>query len=510
MSTVQKNILFELVKSLTKSEKRQFKLYVGRLGKNVDAKFLQLFEILDKMSDYDEAVILKKSSISKRQLSNLKANLYRQILISLRLNPQHQTYQLQIREQLDYATILYNKGLYQQSLKILEKAKSQALELEENYMAYEIVEFEKVIESQYITRSLNSRADDLAIEAKEISIQNVLASKLSNLSLQLYSFLLRNGYSKNEEDYLLARNYFYYHLPTFDHEELGFRERLYLYMSQLWYSLIIQDFRSSYKYATKWVDLFKEQPGMIECHPVYFMKGLNYLLESLYYLRYYSKYKEVYQLLASYEEDDSVITNDNTRSLYFIYSRYAWINMKFLAADFNEGIEAIPKIDKELKEYGPLIDEHHIMVFYYKFACLHFGLDNYSECIHYLDKIINNKELGMREDLLCYSRILKLISLYELGDDSLDSFIRSTYRFLIKMNDLHEVQREIISFIRGDIYPTELHKMFKVLHSKLKALEDHPYEKRSFLYLDIISWLESKIEVRPIYEVIKDKTKDLK
>jgi hypothetical protein len=509
MANGTKNILFDLIKSLTKSEKRQFKLYVGRLGGNTDAKFITLFNLLDKAGAYDEEAILKKG-ISKRQLSNLKANLYKQILISLRLNPQHQTTQVQIREQLDYATILYNKGLYHQALKILEKAKQLSLDIHENYMTYEIIEFEKVIESQYITRSLISRADDLAIEAKQISIQNVLASKLSNLSLQLYSFLLRFGYAKNEEDYLKARNYFYLHLPPFDHDELGFREKLYLHMSQLWYSFIIQDFSSSYKYATKWVELFDDHPKMKSVHPVYFMKGQNFLLESLYYLRYYSKYQEVYAHLSQYEEDPAIISNDNTRALFFVYARYGWINMKFLGAQFEEGLSQIPKIEKELEAFGSRIDEHHRMVFFYKFACLHFGVDDHNYCIHYLDKIIENKSLGMREDLLCYSRILKLISLYELGDDKVDSFIRSTYRFLIKMNDLHEVQKEIIQFLRGDFYPTDLHKMFIQLHEKLKALEDHPYEKRSFLYLDIISWLESKIEMRPILDIIQEKAKDLR
>ena len=137
----QKNSLFTLVKSLNKSEKRQFKLFVGRLEKNTDSKFLTLFNLLDKMDVYDENLIFRKSDISKKQLSNLKSNLYRQILVSLRLSPQHQTAHIQIREQLDFATILYNKGLYQQSLKILDKARSAALELDETNMAFEIIEF---------------------------------------------------------------------------------------------------------------------------------------------------------------------------------------------------------------------------------------------------------------------------------------------------------------------------------------------------------------------------------
>ena len=62
-----------------------------------------------------------------------------------------------IREQIDYATVLYQKGLYKQSLKILEKAKNMSIDLDEKYSAFEIVEIEKLIESQYITRSMSNR-----------------------------------------------------------------------------------------------------------------------------------------------------------------------------------------------------------------------------------------------------------------------------------------------------------------------------------------------------------------
>ena len=67
MTKEQKDNLFLLVKSLTKSEKRQFKLYVGRLGVNSDSKFLNLFNLLDKASVYNENVILK-SGVVKKQL----------------------------------------------------------------------------------------------------------------------------------------------------------------------------------------------------------------------------------------------------------------------------------------------------------------------------------------------------------------------------------------------------------------------------------------------------------
>ena len=108
-----------------------------------------------------------------------------------------------------------------------------AISNEEKNVAYEIVELEKVIESQYITRSLNNRADELSIQAKELSLHNVLASKLSNLSLQLYGLFLKQGYIKNDEDYQLVTKYFNDRLPKYDINELGFREKLWLYKAKL-------------------------------------------------------------------------------------------------------------------------------------------------------------------------------------------------------------------------------------------------------------------------------------
>ncbi len=81
--------LFQLVKSLEKSEKRNFKLYVKRNSSSEDLKIVKLFDALDKMEAYDEGQLLKKNkSIKKQQLSNMKAictNKYFQAFGSLRM-----------------------------------------------------------------------------------------------------------------------------------------------------------------------------------------------------------------------------------------------------------------------------------------------------------------------------------------------------------------------------------------------------------------------------------------
>ena len=170
------------------------------------------------------------------------------------------------------------------------------------------------------------------------------------------------------------------------------------------------------------------------------------------------------------------------------------------------------EIKKGIKDFCNQIDPHHIMMFYYKISCIYFGSEDYENCIIYLDKIISNKKLKMREDLLCFSRVLNIFAHYEAGFDyHLESHLRETYKFLIKMNDLHEVQKAMIRFVRGlgDIYPHELKTAFEALYEELRQYENDPYERRSFLYLDILSWLESKIKNEPIAKIISKKASSI-
>lgn len=512
LSNNQSDALFVLIKSLSKSEKRQFNLYVGRLEGNTDAKFFSLFKFLEKLKTYDEPKILESGIVTKQQLSNLKAHLYRQILISLRLNPSHQNIRIQIREQLDFATVLYQKGLYKQSLKLLEKAKSMAIENEEKNIAYEIVELEKVIETQYITRSISTRADELSEQAKELSQQNVITSKLSNLSLQLYSILLKTGPARNDEEFEKVISYFNARMPEFEIKTLGFREKLWLYKTYVWKSFLLQDFLMCYKYAHKWMQLFKGNSKVISQHPVFYLKGKNYLLESLFFLKHYSKFKEELDYFKEEVTQQQIPLNSNTELLIFQYYTANQLHLHFLDGTFKEGEYLVKEIEQKIKKYASRLDDHHIVVLYYKIACLYFGMGENRKCIAYLTKIIDSKNLQAAEDLQCFSRVLNLIAHYECGMDyHLERQFKDTYKFLLKMQNLQAVQKEFIVSIKAlsDVYPHQIKKEFKKIHARLQKFENHPYEKRAFLYLDILSWLESKIENKTIGEVIRKKATTL-
>jgi hypothetical protein len=101
-----------------------------------------------------------------------------------------------------------------------------------------------------------------------------------------------------------------------------------------------------------------------------------------------------------------------------------------------------------------------------------------------------------------------LIAHYELGNyDLLEYLTKSVYRFMAKMENLSMVEEEIFLFLRKafNISPKNLKPEFEKLLAKLKQIENNKFENRAFAYLDIISWLESKISGQRVQDVIHTK-----
>jgi hypothetical protein len=505
MPNLSTDALFILVKSLEKGEKRNFKLYAARNSASADLKIVQLFDALDKMKDYDEEELLRKhESIHKQQLSNLKAHLYDQILSSLRIVKQAENIDLQIHEQLDHAKILYNKGLYIQSLRILDKIKTLTKQNNQVTFLLQVLFLEKKIESLHITRSMQDRAKQLSDEIDEANERIELIAKTSNLSLQLYSWYIQHGHARNQEDRKTLDQLI--QDPIIERVKLvkGFYERLYRYQCFCWYGFITQDFLMHYRYAQKWVDLFEKEENMQLIEAAQYIKGLHNLISAHFDLKNIEKFKETICILESFSEMPIVLNNKNNLIQSFIYLYIAKINQHFLEGTFSEGLAMIPAMEEKLKDIELYIDSHRVLVFYYKIACLYFGAGNAEQSIDYLNRIINWK-VNLRDDLQCYARLLHLIAHYELGNTEVVAYLsKSVYRFMAKMKNLGAVEVVLFNFLRTSIQSGNEDSFETLLH-KLLPLEKNKLESRAFMYLDIISWLESKIQNKEVQAIIKEK-----
>lgn len=262
-----------------------------------------------------------------------------------------------------------------------------------------------------------------------------------------------------------------------------------------------------YRYTQKWVDLFTAYPFMTDIETSHYIKGLHNLLGAHFDLQNYDKFNVTLQQFETFSQSPIVQENENNKIQCFVYLSTALINKHFIEGTFTEGVALVPGIIAKLKTYEIYLDRHRILVFYYKIACLYFGSGDDEKAIDYLNKIINWK-VDLRIDLQCYSRLLHLIAHYELGNhDLLEYLTKSVYRFMAKMDNLSVVEEEMFKFLRHSfrLRPGELSTAFEQLLNIVRKYERNRFETRAFAYLDIISWLESKIRRVAVQDIIRER-----
>ena len=178
------NDLFSLIKSLNKNEKGYFKKASSMHVMGKKNTYMILFDAIDKQETYDEAEIKQqfKNEPFVRQLHPFKNYLYNSILWSLELYHQR-TALSQIQRHIRQIEILRSKGLFDQSLIIIKKAKKIAHDHGYFLEAISIAKLEIVIvaSSPFISNR-DKRVD-------EINDEICVLDKM-HMNRQQYSYLL--------------------------------------------------------------------------------------------------------------------------------------------------------------------------------------------------------------------------------------------------------------------------------------------------------------------------------
>ncbi|MFN8417243.1 MAG: hypothetical protein U0U66_13005 [Cytophagaceae bacterium] len=511
MSRVKSKSLFDLIHSLSPNEKRHFKLTYGGNENTDDKKMLLLFDYLNKQKVFNEERVHESiPQIKASQLSNLKAYLYDRVLLSVRQYNSAKILDIQIREQLDFAQLLFERRLYNQGKACLKKARKIA-QLHENLeLLLEIIKLEKSVLMQTVDEDTDKTVDNIIVEVRDINSRIHNINMFSNLSIKLNSLYTRIGFIRDEKDYEKIKVYFIDNLPDYKEEELSIVEKITLFRMFIGYYYFIQDFFNGYLYANKLVSLLDENPEFIKYSPEHYVKALNNLLIAQFKQNNFKDFIHTNERLIRFSNDSAIYFNESLKINLLKYYYMHEMNLYFLTGEFQIGVKKLlVDQNEEVQKLLEKLDSHSRLILMYKIACLYFGAGLFNHSLRWLNKIINLPNVDIREDIHCFARIINLVCHYELGNyDVIKYYIISTYRFLWKRDDLRRFQKYILKFLKDlddQVDEKELVKRFTTLKSQLNELENSEYEKRAFIYFDIISWLESKIENRSVQDVIRDK-----
>ncbi len=500
--------LFNLVKSLSKQEKRYFKLYASRHIIGEQNNYVLLFDAIDKQSAYNEEKIKKKfeGETFVKQLHVAKNYLYKLILSALR-QYQANTKEDDFYNQMKNVQILFDKGLYKQSEKIANRIKKSAVENERFLQVLEIYNWEHTtihVHNNFKKLDHYINVDFQEVMANLEKYQNYLDFQL--LIDQIFVPYWKKGSIRNEKDKQVLSQLFEKDLYKSAENAKSFNARYFYHNARFTYHYLIGELEMCLTHTEEQVKMF-EDLNFKEIQ----IKGVARYVSALINLYLVQKDLGQYQeAILSLQKIREIPTKTKVqKARFFIRSFNLEIDFYISTGRFSEGVKNILPSLETFKEYYNLIEKTQRINAFYNLAYLFFGAKQFDSSQDWINELLNDPELKTREDIHSFGRLLNLFIHFELGNDQLlEHIVKSTSRFLSNRKILYKVETIILSFIKK--YPSWISKKdivsgFKDLRTELQTLTKDEYENRAFAYFDFLAWLDSKIEGVEFEQVVQGK-----
>jgi tetratricopeptide (TPR) repeat protein len=500
--------LFDLVKSLTKSEKRFFKLSSSL--QSGEKNYLKIFDVIDRQKTYDEDAIKEqfKKEIFIKHFPSEKNHLYKLILKSLRSYHSDNSVSSILKQEIKNIEILYRKALFKECNKFLARAKKIAVEREKFYYWFELISWEKLLlEEAYEAGEFTTDLDALIKEEQEV------IEKLRNLAAYhvLYSkinYVFRSGgYVRNDKDRGLVEEISHHPLIIGRNTALSYRAATSCYYIQGFCAMATVDKESAYVKFMRVKGILDSKPLVRDDLPKRYILTLSSLLRIQIDTGRIDEALEMIQMMRKVSKKSAFASEDIAlrvfKSTYLaemrIYEKKgeyekAIVNIEFVVngLDYNEG-----KMNKEQE-----------LLFLSTISTVYFGAGRYKESLQWLNRVLNDNEPNLRQDLYSYARLFNLVVHFELGNyDLLEYIIKSTNRYLSKRERDHDLEVVILNYMKRLVRGTQnsdLHDIFVEFKEELTEQLSRQNDEIILDYFNFIIWIDSKLKGIPFDQATKE------
>jgi tetratricopeptide (TPR) repeat protein len=473
---LKKGNLFLLVKSLTKSEKRYFRLYAAVGGS--DTNYLRLFDAIDAQQNYDEAAIRHRfeGETFINQLHVTKIYLSDLILKALRNFHAGSSVNATVLDLLRDVELLFDKELYGHCLLKLKKAEQLCRRYEKLPLLAEVLAWQRrLLLAQAIPAGDGVTAllaDERAV-ISDMTILNGYWDKTLGMHRHINNADFIKGTDIRKATTLQAK--------TLHHH--------------LWYTWHFVNGKPAKGEAEigKLIALLESDETRIEDDPSSYITVISNLI-GMYIGQ--KRWQEIPPLLQKMRD----VPRRFRLAAESKFTVRLWLRLYNLELEMYRDMRqpaaaktVIAEVEAYMQAHTVVIPAHYRIMLLYQVAALYFMEKDYRHALDKVNDIINYNYGDTRTELQCYPRILNMLIHFELGNITVLRYaVHNCRRFFTKMKASTPFNKDILqmfsslSLARKDEYPDIVKKAIAKCFSDNTppAIQD---------YIDIRSWMESKL-----------------
>ena len=485
--------LFDLVKSLTKAQKRYIKVQSGSKGKD----YLDLLDALLEQNEYNEQKLIKDNQGAKflKYLAVNKQYLYELILRNL-AQFSKKSVEDKVYQKISAANILIEKGMFAASLTALNKGQKLA----RKYELFEMLLLLSNIEKRLFSSPQNRPKDDKYIEDK-YGDEKLILEQLKNTSDYWYLTQKINQFQLQFQKVQTPEHKEYINpiiqsplLKSIAHAT-NFKSKISFFQANATYNFMSGNIQKAYDFNKQFLNLLEENPHFLKIYAERYLGTLNNMLIDSLSIGNYDTLDEGLNKLIQTTKLKAFNHIKNIEARVFRQRYLLLLNWCIGQKDFEKALEWIPEIEQGLKLHETKIEKHHRITFYYLNAYLLFVNQHFAEALYWCNHILNESKEDVVKEIFYFARILNLLIHFELKNyDYLDSLLISTPKYLKARRPLYRTEKSLIQYmgkILKSVDKKDKLELTEQFSQELQEIIKDPKERRVFNYIDLNHWISN-------------------
>ena len=486
--------LHELIQSMSRSEKRYFKLFAQMQGQS-DNNYIQLFDAVNKQKEYNEEALKKRFAKNIKQFGSTKFFLYKLILKSLRIfHSEDSTYYV-VANQLREADLLIRRNLYKQATKITEKC----IETAEKIGAYPLLltayqqkqmivlqmgrtknylsELELVCTKGHRILTILQEGLDYAEISAKFNYYTELNTNNGDASLKVLEELMQNPLLLNEN-----------RATFFD------SQKMFHHIHTL-YAYAIKDWRQMYIHTQKRVALYDANPHRIDYDPLSYVAALHNFMIAC---ELEEKYEEELEVLEKMRRVK--VKRVDVQAKILLQSLHFELNLHQKRQDKENAQKIAAQLGMELQRIGDKIAYELFLNIHIQLAVFYLMMSDLDKTYEHLEEVLSHPHILKADAVYRHVLILELLYHIAVGNDLLlPTKARSFYRYLQSQTRISDFEKSLIEVSRYKLpNAVDVKAREEVLQSwKEQLVLIFEMEKQQqlvlFEHFDVVKWLEAQV-----------------
>lgn len=499
---IKTEALLYLVNSMTKPEKKAFKLATERTK---ESNYQKLYDLIVKDKDVTvDALRTKYTTLYPGASFDTSVAYLHKVLLDtmLELRKEQDSY-YSLFDKIMKARILFEKSLYKECFDLLHKVMASARQYE-NYYALLI---SSRFELEYLLSLNFPDTDEKALLNKHFKLNETLRfTQKIHQQAALYELLrhrmIYKGNARSEAQKAALNDLVVSEMSIVASSNLENLEINKLHqMFQANYLISVGDYKSALHSFYELNNLLEGNMHLWSDPPIYYVLTLEGILDSLRSLRHYEGMAHFIQQLKKLHSP-SLNFNTNVTCLIFLYELFPYLDRgDFAACDML--MKSYAEVLLKKSQLLSLARNAELSLY---IALVQFGLKEYKKAQKTLSKIMSTSKGYSYLPLYRTIRLVNLMILFELRDTALIKLeSRMIKRDMQSVGKEYKTERRILNFVNKPNLPISVVKrklMWDKMHKDLELIHHDVYEQQTLRLFDFTAWMESKIRKVSLAEVL--------